>query len=725
MTATNYYEIDGRGIPPTVGNPPVKSESVEILRKVTRGWRLLFQAFFLLLIFMMVNMYCLAQQGCYSRLGKDTLTIGNSLIERKFIWNKGNLITYSLSDKKVQKTWFNKNKKPDFSLGPEAQVQDGRYELFARQEDAIKIAAHETIVSFSIGSLEVKRIYRITAQSPSIVCETYLKGKMLEIGGGPSVNAADQKNIEFIEDMKVKGAVPVLDQLKLEGFHWQSKTVEFFDVTDWNNNLVVEHKFIPYRKRTHRGNLLFAHNQEQQSGFFFLKEAPSSNVQLGYSGQDFTTEFGHFEVNGLGLTAKDIHVDEWRKAYTVVIGVYSGKEVNQLQALRNYQKTIRKNEPQRDEMVMMNTWGDRSQDAKVNEQFSLLELEAAARLGITHFQIDDGWQGGKSPNSALAKGSFKNIWDNPNYWKPDSVKYPNGLDPIVKRGKALGIEICLWFNPSIQHDYADWQKDASAMIELYREHGIRTFKIDGLSIPNKQSEINLIKMFDQVLHETKKEAVFNLDATAGRRGGYHLFTEYGNIFLENRYTDWQNYYPYWTLRNLWQLSKYVPAEKLQIEFLNKWRNTGKYGHDIFAPSKYSFEYLFASTMAGQPLAWFEGTGLPKEALKIGPLIASYKSVQHDFHQGTILPIGEEPSGRSWTGFQSIHKERGYFIFFRENTPENTGTLETWLPENVRIQLKPLLGHGKSVIQKTGRRGALEIALPTMNDFVMYSYTILK
>ncbi|MEH3112202.1 alpha-galactosidase, partial [Pedobacter terrae] len=389
------------------------------------------------------------------------------------------------------------------------------------------------------------------------------------------------------------------------------------------------------------------------------------------------------------------------------------------------QKTIRKNEPGRDEMVMMNTWGDRSQDAKVNEKFSLLELEAAAKLGITHFQIDDGWQQGKSPNSALAKGSFTDIWNNPNYWKPDTVKYPNGLDPIVKRGKALGIEICLWFNPSIQHDYADWEKDASAMAKLYRMHGIRTFKIDGLSIPNKQSEINLTKMFNKVLSETGNQAVFNLDATAGRRGGYHLFTEYGNIFLENRYTDWQNYYPYWTLRNLWQLAKYVPPEKLQVEFLNKWRNTEKYGSDPFAPSRYTFEYLFAITMAAQPLAWFEGTGLPKEALQLGALITKYKKVQHDFHQGTILPIGEEPSGKSWTGFQSVQQDSGYFIIFRENRPDGTATLETWLPEKVKIKLKPLLGKGKPMIQTTGRKGALKVALPAINDFVMYSYTILK
>ena len=112
-------------------------------------------------------------------------------------------------------------------------------------------------------------------------------------------------------------------------------------------------------------------------------------------------------------------------------------------------------------------------------------MERAAKLGITHFQIDDGWQVGKSPNSAVAKGSFRNIWDNEDYWTPDPVKYPHGLTPIVEKGKELGIEISLWFNPSVQNDFADWEKDAETLIGLYRKYGIRVFKIDGLTIPTK------------------------------------------------------------------------------------------------------------------------------------------------------------------------------------------------------------------------------------------------
>lgn len=668
-----------------------------------------------------------AQHGPYSRFEKDTLVIGNSSIERKFVWNGGNLITHSLIDKSSGQMWFNKLTTPDFQVSKEliTPATNSSYTSYEVRETAIHPTYLIAEINYSLGKLHIKKAYRIYPNSPVIACDIYLKGNIASIQDDKAANMADRKNIESTEDMEAGQMAAVLDQIKLDGFHWQTKIVEFFDVTDWNNNLIQERNIIPYRKSTYRGNLLVAHNNENNKGFFFLKEAPTSSVQLAYQGYDFTTEFSHFTVSGLGLTAKDVKDNVWTKAYSCVIGVYSGGELQQLTALRSYQKNIRKLLPQRDEMVMMNTWGDRSQDAKVNEQFSLLEVERAAALGISHFQIDDGWQVGKSPNSAVAKGSFKNIWDNPNYWKPDPVKYPRGLSPVVKRGKELGVEICLWFNPSVQNDYADWEKDASALIHLYKEYGIRTFKIDGLAIPTKQSEVNLRRLFDTVLEKTDHRVVFNLDATAGRRTGYFTFNEYGNIFLENRYTDWQNYYPYWTLRNLWQLAKYVPPERLQVEFLNKWRNADKYGDDIFAPKKHAFEYLFATTMAAQPLAWFEGTGLPGAALNIHHLISAYREIQHDFHSGTILPIGDEPSGRSWTGFQSIKGKTGYFIFYRENTPEAVGSVKTWLPAGTKINCTPLFGNGKVIRTTVSRSGTMDVTLPKINDFVLYRYEIVK
>ena len=101
-------------------------------------------------------------------------------------------------------------------------------------------------------------------------------------------------------------------------------------------------------------------------------------------------------------------------------------------------------------VTMSNTWGDGNRFTRVCEDFVRREIDKAAALGIDIVQIDDGWQYGKSPNSAIARGSFRNIWDNPDYWTPDPQKYPRGLKPVVDKGKELGVEIGLWYNPSVQ-----------------------------------------------------------------------------------------------------------------------------------------------------------------------------------------------------------------------------------------------------------------------------------
>lgn len=388
-----------------------------------------------------------ASGNCYGLLKNDTLYIGNQCVERTFLWNGGNLKTLRLENKLsgwCENTYSNQ---PDLIITRNTDAaSNGKLSTEWVKETVINPAFLKVTVSFSLGELDVQRVYRVYDNCPVIGCDTYLRGTVNSVFGEKQGNVADNKNIESTKDMKSSQVTAILDRFAFKGQHWHTKTVEFTDVTDWNNNLVWTRDFIPYRKLSYRGNILFAENGESKSGFFVLKEAPCSGVQLAYKGADFIAEFGHFMVTGIGITEKDISPEKWTRTYSCVLGVYDGTELDALKVLRKYQKNVRVLTKGRDEMVMMNTWGDRSQDTKVNEEFCLSEIEKAARLGFTHFQIDDGWQVGKSPNSALAKGSFKNIWDNPDYWKPDPKKYPHGLKPIVEKGRKFGVEICLWFN---------------------------------------------------------------------------------------------------------------------------------------------------------------------------------------------------------------------------------------------------------------------------------------
>lgn len=681
---------------------------------------------FILLLFSMAWCSVKAVKSSYAILNKDTLRIGNSYMERCFLWNHGALKTIALTDKLHGTCMQARGERPDFAIA-QGDARNGKMSSQWVLSDGVQPSHLEVIVCYDQGTLSVKRVFKVYENTPALACTTYLRGTMQKLKSVADVSNVDRKNIESAEDMVTELKTPTLDRIQLFGKHWLTKAVEFLDYTDWNDNLVFERNFIPYRKSGCRGNLLFAKDQLTDNGFFFLKESPSSSTQLHYTGSDFITDFNDFMVVSPGVSSADIKKESWTRLYGCVLGVFHGEERAALVSLRTYQKQLRKEKSSSDEMIMLNTWGDRSQDEKINEEFCMRELDRAAKLGITVFQLDDGWQSGKSPNSKTKGGSFKDIWKDNSYWTPNPMKFPHGLKNIVKRGKKLGIRIGLWFNPSVQNDFSDWEKDAQAIVSLYRQYGIECFKIDGLQIPTKQAEENLRHLFDKVALETNHHVIFNLDATAGRRGGYHSMNEYGNIFLENRYTDWGNYYPYRTLRNLWQLSRYVPAEKMQVEFLNKWRNADKYAdNDIFAPKSYSFDYLFGITAAAQPLAWMEASNLPQEAYKVSPLIESYRKIQHDFHSGVILPIGDEPSGRSWTGFQSMTcQDKGYFIVYREDNDRQKAWLQTWLTPGEHVQLEKIAGQGASFVSQIDENGRLSFFLPEKNQFAIYQYKIEK
>jgi alpha-galactosidase len=665
--------------------------------------------------------------GCKAILNNGILILENNLIRRTYKWNEGNLISTSLTDISSHYSWDFDGKKTDYFCPVTAEPKEGKLEVKEILPTSIAPAYLEANVFTTIGGLEICRRFKIYQNCPAIACDYYLRGTY----SPELLVTANKESLPGIENKGANGETNTsptfIERLSLPQKHLRIKAVQFFDATDYNNNLVHEVSQQPFwRERTLSGNLLFMNSLFEDHGIFVLKEAPTSNAQLSSPGYDFSVKTSEILVAGIGAEARDINKSTWVRCYAVVTGISRGGECGALSALRRYQQNIRTHLPGRDDMIMMNTWGDRNQDKRIGEKFTMDELLAAKKLGITHFQIDDGWQTGRSKNSALPGGSFKNIWSNPRYWYPDILKFPNGLSPIVALGRKLGIEVCLWFNPSIENSFGHWEDDAGALIRLYKDYGIRTFKIDGVQIPDELADINFRKLLDTVTKATNCEAVFNLDVTAGRRTGYHYFNEYGNIFLENRYTDWGNYYPHTTLRNLWMLSKYVPPQNLQIEFLNNFRNKDKYPiSDTLAPGKLPFEYTFAITMMAQPLAWMEATGLPKEAFAITPVIKKYQQIQTDIHSGNIFPIGDEPSGVSWTGFQSIQKNKGYILVFRELNDKKSAIIKTWLPAGKRVRLNSVIGEGKSMNVVTSKNGSVTFTLPRANSYALYEYTIAK
>jgi len=657
--------------------------------------------------------------GCSAALAGDTLIIQNSRIVQKWIWNQGDLSAFSLQVKTTGKTVRFSPGLADFSPGKNSFVKNIAFRVTPVAENLFYPAHLEVVLENQYQTMQVKRVFRIFPNTPAVSCDNYLKYKSLLAQPGDAPQQVD--GTEKTTKPAGQRTTMHLGAYGLASGHWQVRSVLFRDVTDRNDNLVSEQSLIPFRSpEPLQGNLLFADDLAGGNGFFILKEAPNGASQVAYPGHDFTASNKEIKIPFSGFPA-DASNQEWIKGYTITTGT------DGLTGLRQYLKNSIPYNPGRYEMVMMNTWGDRGQDGKISEKFILAELEKAADLGITHFQIDDGWQQGLSSNSASKAGRLWNAWT-PENWELNRGRFPNGWDKILASAREKNIQPGLWFHPSNENNYACWETDAEVIIGLYKKTGIRYYKIDGVEIPGKVAEQNLTRFFEKVKAETNGGVFLNLDLTAGTRGGYFMFRSMGNLFLENRYTDWGNYYPFHTLRNLWMLSRYFPPELLQVEFLNKWRNAGKYpAGDPFAPAAHNtFDYLFAITMAGQPLAWFEATGLPERAFRDPDLIRKYRAIQTEFHSGMVFPIGDEPSGRSWTGFQSVGENKGFLLVLRENTPSDEGTVRTCLPPGKKVRLYPVLGQTGSEGRETAVQsgGLITVKLTEIHSFVLYRYELV-
>lgn len=652
---------------------------------------------------------------CAARLDGDILVMENARIRRTWRWNGGRIASLAIEDKATGATLRAEAPAPDLEMPglTDDAPRSATFRATERPATAVLPCHLEAVVECVFTRGATRQVFRIFEAAPAIDMTLWVKRDAPARAAQVAIDSASGA----IEDPALLAAASrtasTMDAVPLPGVHWRATSVAFHDRTDRCNNLVEERHALAYRTETTlAGNLLFLRPfSEAFPSLFIVKAAPCDASQLDWAGHDFMVRIGRAEVRGCGFT--DEALDGWVRGHGSAVGVCGRGETERLADLRAYQKCLRTMRPDRDEMVMMNTWGDRARDGRLCERFALAEIAVAKELGITHFQLDDGWQKGLSQNSAFAGGQFPDLARMPDYWEPHPERFPNGLGPVVEAGLRAGVTVCLWFNPSAADDYAAWRQDADVLIGLHRRHGFHVFKIDGVIVESQRAEMRLRSLFDAVVEATAGEAVFNLDVTAGRRFGYFSFCEYGNVFLENRYTDWQNWYPTWTFRNLWQLARYVPPERLQIEFLNNARNAEKYGaDDPLAPANVPFETALCMTLAAQPLAWFEGTGLVRDAHveAARKLLAAYRGFAHEFHAGTILPVGDEPCGRAVAGFQSFDATgAGWLVLVREACDGDDARARLHVKPGAKLTLRPL-GGGRVLNRTADANGFVTLPL---------------
>ncbi len=97
--------------------------------------------------------------------------------------------------------------------------------------------------------------------------------------------------------------------------------------------------------------------------------------------------------------------------------------------------------------ILYNSWEATLFNVDEPSQARLAEL--AAQMGVELFVMDDGWFNGRNSDNA-------GLGD----WWPDAAKFPNGLQPLIERVNALGMDFGLWVEPEMVNPNSD----------LYRAH---------------------------------------------------------------------------------------------------------------------------------------------------------------------------------------------------------------------------------------------------------------
>lgn len=530
---------------------------------------------------------------------------------------------------------------------------------------------------------------------------------------------------DFFSSAKGGNTVPesqprAVRQVKIERQHHLLTQAILQTQTDDRNELVQENAWLLHPSEQQlrlRGNVFDVLHVPSATGRVFIKQAPLPSERPIASAYDLSVcrdgesgyEFTLYEADGEAS-------DSWVEIE------YAGGILGRARALQEWQQSCRpRTTNHRLPCLLANTWGDMSGAGRVSHAFIEAEIEAARRMGVEVLQIDDGWQTGVQPRGEpqMSRG----LWNtHPRFWDPHPQRLPQGLEPLVRKARAADLNLGLWFVPDWANENANWERDADCVLRIFREHGIEHFKIDAVRARTARELENCRNFINRVLAESNGRVVFELDVTAGVRPGYFGALEAGPLFVENRYTDWHNYWPHQTLRNFWKLSRWVDPRRLHMEFLNNERHSEKYTTDPLAPGLYRPDTLFASVMFGSPLASMELSALSPEYIAgVVPLVQIWKEHRERLFAGTIIPIGDIPDGYTWTGFASVaaSRQEGYVLLLRQANPVKNRRLILPGLTSATLQWKTLAGRGEICADDQG----ISVSIPEPFDFVFARFDL--
>ena len=640
-------------------------------------------------------------KDCYIKYENSILTIGNNIIERQISLENGIPACVYLKNVTTGYEFRSLEDKKCVLFGiPGFDFASSLVSVYAYTDDRNGFSNNACVaeVHFEKENRAVYAYFRIYPDCGFINTTLSLDGVF-----GTGVDAKVCK--EEYEDYIVAGN----QDIEAVGFcneHAKIHTAELVDFTDVHNNVVKKSCELMYLSHWHnpfKGQFFILDAYVENEAFMLVKEAPCAFGRFADSEYDANfCKNSRAYIKGMGVPMEgEVLFNHGIQLYNVTIGV--GKAEKLLSDYKKYYRLEWK-EGDKGTFTMSNTWGDRNGDSRICEDFMLREAEAGKKIGVDIIQLDDGWQKGLTANSRFVdKSKGEGVWGSgyygvdKDYWMPAPHKFPSGFEKTSNAIIDAGAHVGLWFSPDFANDYENVEKDIETVVGLYEKYNVKFFKIDGVDVKNTTIGTKLLHFVTEVFRRTDNKISLDMDITGNqKRWGYLFNKQYGNLFLENRmaknYRDTKHsysYYPYSTLRNIWQLSEMLPAQRFQVEMSNRLLGEGCYKeNDILAPMNYTQDYLFAITMFACPLLWTEMSNLAKEDIEtLSKITKVHDGIKKDLAFLDVKPIGQEPLGVNFTGFTALDENsKGYILLFRDCAKEKEFVFENCVAEGSDLEL---------------------------------------
>ena len=566
------------------------------------------------------------------------------------------------------------------------------------------------IIREALQRLTLRREFRLWPDAPFLVIRNHLLPRL-----APNIPWTARRELidEYQATCGTKERIfeSRMDTLAPASGFRPREIVEFFGRTDFCDTPVVSRKLTGEGR--FRGNICTFADPDGY-GFFYLQEAPPYMERRDLENYDFRYENGVFASCNWGIHPMEIEPGHEYASYFNVLFVHRPDERPE-SLLKQYLR-LRYPLPAEACRVTVNPWGGGHFGERINPQFLLDEVHAAAECGAEAYQIDDGWQRGGTLAELCSRNRKIDAWD---FWRC-SERLPGGsLQALRSTAEACGIELSLWIAPSSNDDYRDWRDLRDLLLGFHFRDGIGCFKLDGTNLRTCRAEENFNAMLENTEIESGNAIVFNFDLTWGQRQGYFRCLEYGTLFLENRYVCYDSglgYHPERTWRNLWNLARWHEVQRFQIEIPHPgeidrefYRNRGE-----SQPDEYILEYWCAVALFANPLLWLTPSRIPvSDRATIRRMMEFHRRHREAIFAGIITPVGHEPDGASLSGLLSQNGSGGgaWLLLLRERNEPDGCFLLPCAAIGVRRKMQCLLGDGECTLSADGETLEFHLARP--------------